>query len=200
MTVSFGRVAGLDLADTSTLDDPSVTYPAPPEPLGRYLDVEAWYLRDANWSPDFPTTAQTAETLYTLGNPRTFDGVLTLDQAALRMLLEATGPVTVPGVPGRVTASNVVAQMRAARDPAPGQGVSYEWWLQRKEFIPKMAKAIFRQLIWTRPGSLLQAAIRVLDERHVNLWLREAGAAEVLAAQGWDGAVQPNGGDYVMLV
>ena len=200
MTVSLGRVSGLDLEDTSTIQEPNLVYPPPPDPIARYLDVPAWYFRDANWSPDFPTTAQTAATLYTLANPRTFDGVIALDQAALRILLEATGPVRLSGLPGTITAENVQASMRAARDPAPGAGVSYDWWLQRKDFIPKMAKAIFRQLVWTRVGSLLQAAIRVLDERHVTLWLRDAGAAAVLADHGWDGALRPGDADYVMLV
>lgn len=200
MTVSLGRVAGLDLEDTSTLEDPDVVYPPPPDPIARYLAAPVWYFRDANWSPDFPTTAQTAETLFTLGDPRTFDGVIALDQAALRILLEATGPVRVPGLPGRVTAENVIAAMRAARDPAPGEGVSYEWWLQRKDFIPNMAKAVFRQLVWTRLGSLLQSAIRVLDERHVTVWLRDPGAAAVLAEHGWDGALRPGDADYVLLV
>lgn len=200
MTVSLGRVSGLNLEDTSTLEDPDVVYPPPPDPLARYLAAPVWYFRDANWSPDFPTTAQMAETLFTLGDPRTFDGVIALDQAALRMLLEATGPVRVSGLPGRITADNVIASMRAARDPAPGEGVSYEWWLQRKDFIPNMAKAVFRQLVWTRLGSLLQAAVQVLDERHVTVWLRDPGAAAVLAEHGWDGALRPGDADYVMLV
>jgi len=201
MTVSLGRVTGLDLADTFAVEDPAVgAGEAPPEPLGQYLDAPVWYFRDANWSPDFPTAAQVAERLFTAADPHTFDGVIALDQTALRFLLEATGPVRVKGLPGTVTADNVIAQMRAARDPAPGAGVSYEWWLQRKDFIPNMAKAVFHQLIYTRLGSLLQGALRVLDERHVTVWLRDPGSAAVLAEQGWDGALRPGDADYVLVV
>lgn len=33
-------------------------YVDPPAPLRRYMDIQQWALRDANWSPDFPTSAR----------------------------------------------------------------------------------------------------------------------------------------------
>ena len=52
-------------------------------------------LRDANWFPDFPTSALYAESLYAYRYSHSVDGVIAFDQHLLVSLLEATGPLQV---------------------------------------------------------------------------------------------------------
>lgn len=56
--------------------------------LGRYIS-------DVNLTPDFPTAAKTAKTMWEKRHGSRVDGVIALDTVALSHLLEATGPVTV---------------------------------------------------------------------------------------------------------
>ena len=73
----------------------------PPTELANYLlgPKQPWQLADANWSPDFPTSAQDAMRLYTNESGDTPDrrrppGITTY---SIDELLKFTGPITVPG-------------------------------------------------------------------------------------------------------
>lgn len=199
-TVHFGRITNLSIEDVFAIDDLKLNYPLPPQPLQEYMNAHIWLLRDSNWSPDFPTSAALAQALYTATRPKKIDGVVALDQASLRIMLEATGPLSVNGFPTPINAGNLDQMLRAAREPGPGQTVSYDWWLHRKDFMPAVAAAMLHRVVWANWGSLLHGALLALDERHVLLTLTDPPAAAILAQHGWDGRLQPGRGDYLMLV
>lgn len=201
VTVAGGRPTGLTLTDANLVDDfTRGPYPAPPEPLQRYMLSELWVLRDANWSPDFPTSAQAIRDLYALGQGQTVDGVVAFDQTALQRFLAVLGPVQVAELSEPVTADNFLALMRQAWSDTPPA----EWGTERKEFMGPLARALFDRLKATRDPALLlalgRAAVELLDERHVLLALPEPPLAGWLAARGWDGAVQPGPQDFLMVV
>jgi hypothetical protein len=199
-TIERGRITRLAIEDSFAIDNPRLPYPLPPDPLREYMDAPYWVLRDANWSPDFPTAAAVAEAFYTATRPGDIDGVVALDQTFLRIMLEATGPIRVLDFPERISADNVVALLRAAREPPPGETVSYEWWLHRKDSVPAVAMAMVRRLPWSNWALLARAAIRALEERHLVLTLKDPDGAAILEQHGWDGALRPGAGDYLMLV
>ena len=164
------------------------------------MGTELWLLRDANWSPDFPTSAALAEALYTAAHPQPMDGVIAVNQSALRLLLKVTGPLSLPDAPEPVTADNVEDYMRAAWSPASGQGASGAWFQHRKDFIPRLAAAIVDRLPGLDLSAVEAAARQALAERQVLIWLKEPRAAAALAELGWDGALVPGAGDYLMVV
>ena len=66
LRVENGEIADIVTDDIYTVDFPSegLISRVPPEPLRQYLGVDRWYLRDANWSPDVPTSLAYALELY----------------------------------------------------------------------------------------------------------------------------------------
>ncbi|MET1058546.1 MAG: DUF4012 domain-containing protein [Nocardioides sp.] len=56
------------------------------------------YFQDANFTPDFPRTADLMAARWKLETGQDLDGVVSVDPVAMGYLLEATGPVTVDGV------------------------------------------------------------------------------------------------------
>jgi len=100
----------LDIADPYT--DFSVGLPAP---LRKYLLVERWFARDANFSPDFPTSVADFMKSYNFAmrlNPleiKPVDGIFTMDTQVVSELLDVTGPATVNGV--TYTKDNVVLEL-----------------------------------------------------------------------------------------
>src|SRR5919201_1708057 len=83
-------------------------YVPPPLPLLVYQHLSNWYYRDANWSPDFPTSAALLRYFYWLGAGRLPDGVVAFDTYLLGPLLQITGPVRVPGTTITLTAQHGV--------------------------------------------------------------------------------------------
>jgi hypothetical protein len=78
----------------------------PPDPLRRYLGECCWEMFDANWSPDLPTTSRVLEGFLQRNLGVQVDGVIAFDNDAVSDLLEALGPLQVPGYSAPVTASN----------------------------------------------------------------------------------------------
>jgi hypothetical protein len=123
VTVEDGKIKEFSLGDSYQIDDFSKGYPAPPEPLTRFMLADYWVTRDANWSPDFPTTAEQTQALYTLSTGNQTQGVIAFNQLAVEEVLAAVGPVQIPGTDEPVTSENVEMYMRHAWAPAPEEGI-----------------------------------------------------------------------------
>ena len=200
--IDRGQIVDLVMEDSYAVDHLSPDYPYPPLPLYQYMAADYWVLRDAGWSPDFPTTARTTLALYELGQGLSADGVIALDQHALPYLLQAFKPLQVDG--DQVTSENIVSLMRQHWAPAPDQGFDDAWWLQRKSFMLDLAQTM-RQTVEQDFGAinlslLVQGLQQALAERHILLYVNDPMTAELLAGAGWDGSLPPTQGDYLMLV
>ena len=205
VSVDNGHITELDMADSYTFDNFSNDYPWPPYPLYEYMGADYWLLRDANWSPDFPISAEVAAGMFLLDTGIDVDGVLAIDQTGLEYVLEGLGSVEVPTEAGGVwvTADNLTLWMQSNWAPAPGQAQDGEWWVGRKSFIVDLAVAMLNRAEDGREinqVALLKAILRALEEKHLQVYNREPGAAELLADLGWDGHVDRSPGDYFMAV
>ena len=210
MTFDQGRLTDFSFMDAKVVDDPTLPFPDPPEPLARYMGLgqmtELWLFRDSNWSPDFPTAAKQAAYFYTYGQKVPVDGVVAVDQRTVQMLIAALGPMTIAISDVQttvVTGDNVTDMMREAWNP-PGGNVTAEWIATRKGFIGRLATAL-RARVENDPGSVSwpavgRAMLQALDERQVMVYVAQPDLAEVLARQGWEGAIRPTESDYVMVV
>ena len=107
MATESGRIEGLTTYDSYHLDMPASISGnwnlAPPEPLVKYLKVKNWYLRDANWSPDWPTSARNIQKIYqgekrAIGEePEKFNGIIGLSPDFVAELIDLVGPIEVRG-------------------------------------------------------------------------------------------------------
>jgi hypothetical protein len=195
--VNAGEILNFVIEDSYAFDDPTRFYPAAPWQQQQYMLLPTLLLRDANWSPDFLTTAAQAEYLYALTRYHGADGVIAIDQYAVRSLLTVLGAVQVEAVSYPITAENVVAFMRQAKSEAEASGGN------RKSFMGELGSAILdkiknsKDISWMELVKVLQAD---LNAHHILLQFDEPGMAAVLAGRGWDGALHPGGGDFLMVV
>jgi hypothetical protein len=201
MRVEEGRLAAMVFRDSYAVDDFSQPYPDAPEPLRRYMGFDLWVFRDSNWSPDFPTSARQAISLYRPGYSVTIDGVIAVDQHAVQQLVGVLGSLEVEGADGPVTEQTVIPYMRQAWAPED-EAVDEEWWAQRKAFMGNLAWSAWNrvnegQVNW---AALSRVLLQLLEEKHVLIYLENLDAAAVLAEQGWDGALRSGPGDYLMVV
>jgi hypothetical protein len=207
LTLDGGEIVEIGFEDSYLVDDFTHPYPDSPPQILRYMGIDQWVFRDANWSPDFPTSAQKAIELYRISRDLEVDGVLTVDQHALKAIVSALEPLEAAGWPEPVTGENVISLIRMAwastEDPASEDA---NWWMGRKRFIGDLFSAL-QAKVETAPKevnwvALSQAILGTLDERHFQVWLTDpvSPVADMLAQQGWDGAIRQTGGDYLMVV
>ena len=202
-----GKIADLSFQDSYTVDDLGQPHPPAPAPLRRQMRAGMLLLRDANWWPDFPTSAQAIAGLYHQDQGESVDGVIAVDLSTLRFLLQATGPIDVPGYEEPVTSDNLREMMmsywQAPRISAPGKEGT-DWWLHRKDFAADLLSALLPYLMQHATlndlASLARSTGKALDERHLLIYSQEPEAQSILGAMGWDGALRPYNSDYLMVV
>lgn len=206
LVIENGQIAGLQFGDTYWINDwADKPYDFPPQPYYDYMGLEMLLFRDANYWPDFPTSAQKAMDLYAYGQSTPpFDGAIAIDQEFLRLLVDATGPIPVPGTDQTLNAGNLLQTLRQARDIQEGQKV-WEWLSDRKAFLGGFAAAIMTKLETdfssVDPVRLARNMTAAIDARHLTIYMRDPDLAEALAANGWDGRLpQSPPGDFLMAV
>ncbi len=208
MRVDRGQLGAIDFEDSYTVYDPNAEHPLAPPDLERTMGAQILVFRDVNWSPDFPSSAQVAQALYQLNLGAATDGVVAFDLEAARRLISAVEPLTLPGYAQPLTSDNVLAAMREVwsepltTENSVRQAGSSDWWLHRKDFMGDMAVAARAKLETGHVdfAKLAQALFSSMQEKHVLITVNDPAAAALLAEAGWNGAVEPGSGDYLMVV
>ncbi|MCB0025562.1 MAG: DUF4012 domain-containing protein, partial [Caldilinea sp.] len=212
ITLDQGKLVELDFVDSYDIYRNDGVYPPAPTPMKTHMNIPLMLMRDANWSPDLPTAARVASTLYRSDTGVKVDGIVTVDLDAVRTIFGALGEVQVPGFDEPLTGDNIESQVvRLWERPAEGDtavgGATPEelgaWWEQRKDFIPALTQAA---LAHVQNGganylALADALHTALAERSVQAWLVSPTAEEVLSAAEWDGGLHPEEGkDYLAVI
>lgn len=212
ITLDNGRITELTFEDSYAIYRDDVDHPLAPAPLKRYMEIEILFLRDINWSPDFPTTARLAASLYAQDAGVQVDGVVSLDLRAVALLVGALAPLQVAESDLTLTPDNVMTTIMHFWNRPPTSTVEEEtelleerqdWLYKRKDFIPLIAESAMDRLQSGdfNPARLIEGIAAALNERAVQIWLTDPDATALLAQQGWDGGLHPQqGADYVALV
>ncbi|MCA9969692.1 MAG: DUF4012 domain-containing protein [Anaerolineales bacterium] len=211
LTVANGTISDVSFLDANQVDAWDAGYQGllkpyadPPEPLQTFMGLELFLFRDANFWPDFPTSAGMAMDLYSYGQDAPpLDGAIAIDQQFLRLLVQVVGAVEIPEEAVTITAANVISAMQAAWGRDDDQTRS-EWIFDRKSFLGYFASAILSQLLDNfasiDPLYLVDTMIQAIDERHLQLTMRDPAVEAALDAAGWNGRLHNRPNQDVLMV
>lgn len=183
---------------------------APPEPIKKYLGVNYWYLRDANWSPDFPTSAEKILWFYKeearlnldsdiKNGPQNFAGVVAVTPRFITDLLYIVGPIEAGGQTYDKDNFVNLLQQEVEMDYR-SKGIS-EW--DRKKVIGDILAELENRLM-SLPSdkyqSLAGAFLRNIEQKNILVYLTDENAQLVSTDLNWGGELKTVAGDYIMLV
>jgi Protein of unknown function (DUF4012) len=197
LTFDRGHPTERTFRDVALLDFPwDFPFIKPPTELTNYLlgPAQPWQFADANWSPDFPTSARDALRLYVneSGDGR-IDGVIGITTYTIDELLKVTGPVAVPEYDVTIASGETTLKsIELTRVPRPGEN--------RKAFLSSFADRLFERLLAMPPRQwvdLLAQAETFGRQRLVLGWFKDADDQRLAARGGFDGAVRDDAGDYL---
>lgn len=208
MTIVDGAIAGIDTEDSYAIDgavEGRVTTP-PPAPLQTYMGVNAWYFRDANWSPDFATSARQSLTLLNdeerlLGQaPTTYDGVIALTPTFAADLLELVGPVSIDGQ--TFTSENIADTLEYQVEFGfAEQGLPRD---QRKEIVDQLSEEVMNRLFHLPLSAWLSVsdvAMQAIAEKQLLVYSANTDTEQALVDAGWAGTLVVNEGhDFLSVV
>ena len=207
LTVAGGDIVDLTFQDGNVIDDwRNKPYELPPDPLYHLMGLELFLFRDANFWPDFPTSAKQAIQLYSYGqdNAPQLDGAIAIDQRFVAMLVSVTGPIRVPQLEATVSSGNVVASLRDAW--GAGEDESHADWIrERKDFLGPLAQALRARLLGEfesiDPLFLAETMHLAAQQKHLQIYVDDPDVARVLDQIAWDGRLElPSKTDYLMVV
>ncbi|GIJ76818.1 Protein of unknown function [Micromonospora phaseoli] len=136
----------------------------PAEQRALWGELPGIYPADVNLSPHFPTAASLYREMYRRYSDETVDGVLAVDPVMLSYLLQATGPVRVPGGVS-LSAENVVRTLLSD---------AYQRMSPKEQdgFFAAAAATVFDTLFSrnVHPNGLLSAFDRSIREGRILFW------------------------------
>lgn len=199
VTVDHGKIQKLDMPGGGPYDLEAAqkVRVAGPKPL-RLLRDGGWYIWDANWWPDGPTSLDKVEWFWKNSDGRPVDGVLTVSAHAFADLLAVTGPIEMPAYGKTITSENFIVETQ--------QSVELEYDREEnkpKQFLADLTPLLLEKLFRQRGPQLVSALGSVHESLAAGRILLRLHDGELQArahAWGWDGAVRPADGDYLMLV
>ncbi len=202
LRIQDGHVT-FDLLNSYDVDDPERLYyhPYPPRPMQQFMAIHRWMFRDANWSPDYPTSARFASQLFTLNHPgETLDGIITVNMSGLLTLLEYMPPLQRDGA--ALPPETILNELRAAwNEAAPAQNSDAS---DRKDFILDFAMSTVSNMRnqygitdWLKIGAALRA---MLERRDILIYAADPNLQAAVQAWGWTGEMREAPADYLMIV
>lgn len=203
----WGSVAEADLLDgalTKTHVPPGGTYfmqgqlaaqVAAPQPL--QLLRARWELQDANWFPDFPTSAKKALWFYEKGGGPTADGVIAINASFAAKLIDTIGPLALPSgmtIDGENFLFETQNQVEVAYDKEANTP---------KAFIGELTTALLEKLQTVNGQKLMEVAslfAHGLAVRDIQLYHQNSEVQTALEKNGWTGNLLQSIGDYLAVI
>lgn len=165
-----------------------------PQPL--HLLNPRFELQDANWWPDFPTSARKIAELYEAGGGTTLDGVIAVTAQVGERILEKTGPLKTPQQ--TFTANTFIDALqdnisadRALNRRAPKKIIA--------ELFPLLTQEV--QTLATRdPRTVLDIFNDALIKKDLQIWSKDEKIQAALARLNLSGTLRQTSGDYLAVI
>lgn len=205
--IDAGDIKKMVFQDVYAIDNPvSGVWKNPsPAPIARWLEQKNLFLRDANWSPDFPQTAQVLleqykqERILASAEVPTLDGMVAFEPDFFRRLMRIIGPVQIEDQ--TFTANNFFdalqynVHIKFAKEGIPVA--------QRKEVVAKLGDAVFQKMLniparqWPQ---LLNVVTTSLAQKDVLLYMQDPAVQRLIDGRDWSGRTKSTTGDYLWVV
>jgi hypothetical protein len=207
LSVKDGEITKMTTDDIYNLDKLSegkMQELAPP-PMAKYNNQKYWYLRDANWSPHWPTSAQQIvwfwdqERQHAQLPPQPLDGVIAITPEFISNLLLVTGPLMVEDVLFNPENFTQTLEQFVEFDYAD-RGIHHT---QRKAIISPLTILLIERINKLPPEDLLRVWLAFkqnMDEKNILAYFPDAQLQSYFENQNWSGVVKSTEGDYLMLI
>lgn len=203
LQVDSGEIISFITDNIYNIDVPAENFldVEPPDPLKKYLKSERWFLRDSNWSPDFPTSAEKALWFYQQerGPVEYFDGVIAVTPTFIESLIELTGEITIQNIV--FSKDNFIDTLQYQVEQGfYRQGIPDS---ERKEIIGELSQILLDRVL-SLPQSewddLWTVFLKDIEQKQILMYLRDESLQNKITEENWGGQVFDTVGDYIFVV
>jgi len=207
LTFENGKLLDFEVHDVYFADGQLKGHVEPPAKLKEFLGQASWYLRDSNWDPDFPASAQRAAWFFEKETGRQVDGVIGINLTVAERILEAIGEIDLPDYREKISSKNFFEKAEYFSEAGFFPGST-----GKQDFLGQVSRVIFEKIKSADQKTLLKighAFLTSLEEKEVTVFVNNEAVSQVLARLNWDGAIKrvkcedqsrACQGDYLMIV
>ena len=167
-----------------------------PEPL--QLLKAKWEFQDANWFPDFPTSARQLLQFYEDAGGPSVDGVIAVNATFVAELIGLLGPIEMADYGRTITQENFLFETQKIVE------LEYDRALNKpKAFIGDLAPKLIERALGG-DGQLFLSLVDQLGtglaQKEIQLFFTDDELQRAALTHGWAGAIVPATKDYLMVV
>jgi len=202
LTINNGKLENIYIDDIYHLDSEVIgsLEMEPPAPIRKYLGVQYWYMRDSNWSPDFPTAAAKAIEFYKLeGGIEKIDGVIAISPNVISALLDVTGEIIISNVLYESENFTNILQYEVEQNYEARGATNWE----RKEIIGELANVLANEvsnLPLDKMFSVIDIVYDNLESRELQIYSLDENTQSYLIEKNWAGELHFVNNDFLMVV
>lgn len=187
VTMNRGEVEKIEVPSGGTYDVQGQQSALLVPPPALSLVASRWELQDANWWPDWPTSAQNIAEMYESAGGSTVDGVMAINASLLEDILKLVGPIRLDQYNLTLTSDNVIAETQYF-----AEFTHAEVDQKPKQIIQDMTTIVAERLqekAQQDPIAVSQLLLSALQKKDVQLYHRDSEVSSALSRLGWDGAL-----------
>jgi hypothetical protein len=156
-----------------------------------------WEFQDANWFPDFPTSARKMLWFYQSAGGPSVDGVLAINASVLEKMLTVVGPLTLADGT-ELNAENVLFELQKEVE------IDYDKAQNApKAAVGELTELIFKKLETADAQTLMKVAsafVDALNTKDMQVYFSDNTMQATMKELGWTGEVRATADDYLMVV
>jgi len=197
ITFKDGGLVGWKVEDIYQPDGQLAGHVEPPYPVQEAFRQGWWRLRDANWDPDFASSAATVAWFFEQGKEKT-DGIVAVNLDLMKKWVGVLGEVKSVTYDETITENNLygLAQKHAEIDWKPGS-------TQKRDFLGAVGVAVWEETKHAPVQKIAQLAKLVwgeLKSGQITIWMKDPQAQQLVKDRGWSGELQRVEDDYLYVV
>ncbi len=185
LTIEKGVLIDYQVFDVISLDTQFQGAIQAPVEISTYLGQSRLYLRDANWNPNFPQTAQQVSMFVEKSTGRKPDGVIALNLYSLQDLLRVLGPIEIPEYNETVNDKNLFERAEFHSEVKFVQSA-------QADYLTTVFNKVLKQMMAAPPEKavdILSSFYGSLRDGQLFITENEKDQSSLLSSLGWQGEV-----------
>lgn len=182
-----GGLSNMEIQDIYVPDGQLPGHVQPPWPIQQAFKQGWWKLRDANWDPDFPATAQTIAWFLERGGEEKADGIIAVNLSLFEKILPKVGSMKLINYNQVVNKDNFyqIIQGYSETNFFPGS-------TQKKDILSEFAKVFFekvKSLNLIKKAKILKIILASIEQKQTLFYFQEREWQNIIWRKGWDGSL-----------
>lgn len=198
VTLDRGAVSKLHVPPGGTYDlkGQLLAHVIAPKPL--HLINAHWQFQDANWFPDFPTTAAKLRWFWSKSGQPTLDGVVALNASLVEKVFLITGPIDMPEYGKTIDHTNFMLETQKAVELEYDREANTP-----KKFVGDLGDALMARMKdlpkddWLKVAALISEG---LQTKEIQVALSHPEEEALAERYGWSGQLKETYGDSLALI